>query len=129
MDTRILLFSATKKDFRIDTFCAGGPGGQNQNKRETGVRIVHIPTGISAESRETRSQWDNKRRAFRRLAQLLVRHVTQQHVKLETSKETIRTYHFPDQRVKDHASGFVQRPAEVLDDPSAMIAARRSAVK
>jgi len=61
------LLTITKKDFRIDTFRAGGKGGQNQNKRDTGVRITHKATGISAESRSERSQAQNKKIAFRRL--------------------------------------------------------------
>ncbi len=60
-------FILTKKDFRIDTFRSGGKGGQNQNKRDTGVRITHIESGISAESREERSQEQNKKKAFTKL--------------------------------------------------------------
>jgi protein subunit release factor A len=63
------VFTLTKKHFRIDTFRAGGKGGQNQNKRDTGVRITHIETGMSSECREERSQEQNKRKAFRRLAE------------------------------------------------------------
>lgn len=59
-----LLFSVTKKDFRIDTFRAGGPGGQNQNKRDTGVRFTHLASGAVGESREFRTQEANKRSAF-----------------------------------------------------------------
>ncbi len=49
------LLTLTKKDFRVDTFRSGGKGGQNQNKRDTGVRITHIKSGISAEGRSERS--------------------------------------------------------------------------
>lgn len=56
-----------KKDFKIDTFRAGGPGGQHQNKRDSGVRITHKESGVSAESREERSQRQNRIKAFRRL--------------------------------------------------------------
>jgi protein subunit release factor B len=62
-----LAFSITKKDFRFDYFRAGGPGGQNQNKRDTACRITHIESGISAESREYRTQLENKQAAFRKL--------------------------------------------------------------
>jgi protein subunit release factor A len=62
-----LLFSVTKKDLRIDTFRSGGKGGQNQNKRETGVRITHFDSGAVGESREERSQDQNKKKAFKRM--------------------------------------------------------------
>lgn len=64
-----LLFSVTKKDLRIDTFRCGGKGGQNVNKRDTGVRIVHIESGAIGESREQRTQEQNKKVAFRRMAE------------------------------------------------------------
>ena len=64
---RELLFSVTKKDFEIQTFCSGGPGGQHQNKVESGVRIVHKASGAVGESREERSQHANKKIAFDRL--------------------------------------------------------------
>ncbi|HUW65878.1 MAG TPA: peptide chain release factor-like protein [Spirochaetia bacterium] len=64
-----LLFSLRAKDFRVDTFRSGGPGGQNQNKRETGVRITHLASGAVGEARDERSQGQNKRIAFRRLVE------------------------------------------------------------
>ncbi len=64
---RELLFSVTKKDFEIQTFRAGGKGGQNQNKRDTGVRLIHRESGARAESREFRTQLENKKSAFRKL--------------------------------------------------------------
>lgn len=57
------------KDCRIDTFRSGGPGGQNQNKRDTGVRIHHDPSGAVGESREMRTQELNKRKAFVKMAE------------------------------------------------------------
>ena len=64
-----LLFSLTKNDFRIDTFRAGGKGGQKQNKTSSGVRITHIASGAVGESREERSQLQNKKIAFNRMAE------------------------------------------------------------
>ena len=64
-----LLFSITKKDFDVQTFNTGGPGGQNQNKREMGVRIVHRESGAVGESREERSQHQNKKIALKRLTE------------------------------------------------------------
>src|ERR1051326_3876831 len=63
-----------RDDVRVDTFRAGGKGGQNQNKVESGVRITDLVTGISAEAREERSQLQNKRKAFHRLMQKLILH-------------------------------------------------------
>lgn len=63
------LFTLNKKDFIVDTFRSGGPGGQAQNKLETGVRIKHPASGAIGESREERSQHANKKIAFRRLAE------------------------------------------------------------
>ncbi len=51
-------------DLRRDTFRSGGPGGQHQNKTESGVRYTHIPTGVSAESRSERSQLKNDENAL-----------------------------------------------------------------
>lgn len=67
--TKKLAFSVTLKDCRVDEFRSGGPGGQNQNKRNTGIRIAHPPSGAVGESREERSQLQNKRTAFRRMAE------------------------------------------------------------
>ena len=65
---RELVLSVTLKDCRVDEFRSGGPGGQNQNKRNTGIRIVHEPSGAVGESREERSQLQNKKTAFKRMA-------------------------------------------------------------
>ena len=67
--SRELLFSLTKKDFVIETFRSGGPGGQNQNKRNTGVRIRHPESGAVAESRVHRTQEQNKKAAFEKLVE------------------------------------------------------------
>ncbi len=65
---KTLVFSVTAKDFEIESFRAGGKGGQKQNKTSSGVRIRHPASGCVAESREERSQHQNKQIAFRRLA-------------------------------------------------------------
>ena len=59
--------SVSIKDCRVDTFRAGGPGGQRQNKVSSGVRIVHEPSGAVGQSRDERSQLQNKKLAFRRM--------------------------------------------------------------
>lgn len=62
------ILSVTLDDCDVQTFRAGGNGGQNQNKRETGVRIIHRASGARGEARDERSQLQNKRLAFRRMA-------------------------------------------------------------
>ncbi len=52
---------------RVETFRAGGPGGQHQNRTESAVRLVHLPTGIRVVAREERSQHRNRARALERL--------------------------------------------------------------
>jgi peptide chain release factor 2 len=56
---------------RVDTFRAGGKGGQHQNTTESGVRLVHRPTGVRTESRTERSQHRNRQRALARLREKL----------------------------------------------------------
>ena len=58
---------------RVDTFGAGGPGGQHQNKTESGVRLTHHPSGVVVTCREKRSQHRNKALALKRLREELVR--------------------------------------------------------
>jgi protein subunit release factor B len=66
---RELAFSVTLADCDVQTFRSGGKGGQNQNKRDTGVRIIHRASGARGEARDERSQLQNKRLAFRRMAE------------------------------------------------------------
>lgn len=68
MGDRTLLFSVTRDDLELQTFRAGGKGGQNQNKTSSGVRLIHRASGARGESREERSFEQNRRRAFVRLA-------------------------------------------------------------
>lgn len=67
--SRELVTSVTLADCEVQTFRSGGKGGQNQNKRDTGVRVIHHPSGARGESREERSQLQNKKAAFRRMAE------------------------------------------------------------
>ncbi len=65
---RTPLLHLTRDDFEIQSFRSGGPGGQHQNKTETGIRIIHHPSGAIGECRSTRSQLQNKQLAFQRLS-------------------------------------------------------------
>ncbi len=52
---------------RVETFTSGGKGGQHQNRRDTGVRLVHLPTGIVVTRRRERSQYLNRKAALAEL--------------------------------------------------------------
>lgn len=69
MSEKTLLFSLTKDDFEMQTFCCGGKGGQKQNSTNSGVRLIHHASGARGECREERHQYANKERAFRRLVE------------------------------------------------------------
>lgn len=65
--TREHVLSVTLNDCEVQTFRAGGPGGQKQNKTSSAVRIIHRASGARGESREERSQILNKRIAWKRM--------------------------------------------------------------
>lgn len=67
-----LAFSVTLDDCEVQTFRSGGKGGQHQNKTESGVRIIHRESGARGESRDHRSQYQNKREAFKRMVETQV---------------------------------------------------------
>lgn len=67
--TRRRILSVTMADCDLQTFTSGGPGGQHQNRSQTGIRIIHRASGARGECREERSQLANKRRAFKRMTE------------------------------------------------------------
>lgn len=66
---RVPVFSVTIADCKVDTFRGSGPGGQNRNKRDTAVRVTHPPSGAVGTATEHKSQLQNKKAAFRRMAE------------------------------------------------------------
>jgi len=62
-----------KKQVVIETYRSSGPGGQRKNKTETSVRLTHLPSGITAIATEHRSQAQNRKLAFERLRERLLR--------------------------------------------------------
>ncbi|MFA6094387.1 MAG: PCRF domain-containing protein [Candidatus Paceibacterota bacterium] len=102
------------KDLKVEFSRSGGPGGQNVNKRETAVRIVHIPTNLSAHATSERSQAQNKDKALAILKGKIYKRLEEERVAKEKgsfiSKTTdiewgsqIRSYVFhPYKMVKDH---------------------------
>jgi len=102
-----------KDDLKTDTFRASGAGGQHVNKTESGVRFTHIPTGIAAESTDSRSQHKNRDIALQRLY-AKVKEVQREKVYQEQKSQRqslvgsgdrsdkIRTYNYPQNRMTDH---------------------------
>ena len=62
-----------KKQVYIETYRSGGPGGQRKNKVETAVRLTHLPSGITVVATEHRSQAENRKLAFERLRERLIK--------------------------------------------------------
>jgi peptide chain release factor 2 len=115
------------EDLKRDTFRSGGPGGQHQNKTESGVRYTHLPTGIAAESRSERSQHKNDAMALQLLKAKLYR-IEEQKRRAEVEKAydekgevsmgyQIRTYTMqPYTLVKDARTGHeTSQVHKVLD--------------
>jgi peptide chain release factor 1 len=101
------------EELKIDVYRASGPGGQNVNKRETAIRIIHLPTGLMVTSQTERNQLENKENALSILAaRLLEKNSQQAQMKMSGERniqigsaeraEKIRTYNFPQDRITDH---------------------------
>jgi peptide chain release factor 1 len=106
-------FRIRPEDIKVDFFCSSGPGGQYVNKRQSAVRITHLPTGLVVASQTERNQLSNRENAMA----ILEYRVQEQKRAAEEAKyggernsqiggakrsEKIRTYNTPQDRITDH---------------------------
>ncbi len=105
------------EDYRVDRFCASGPGGQHVNKTSSAIRLTHFETGIVVSCQDEKSQHKNLAKALRvlksRIYEQKQSEEQQKRAEDRLSKsgsgdrsERIRTYNFPENRVTDHRIGL-----------------------
>ncbi len=106
-----------ESDIRVDIFCASGHGGQSVNTTYSAIRLVHLPTGITVQCQDEKSQLKNKAKAMAELRSRIYNIEYQKYMDEIASKRKtmvssgdrsakIRTYNFPQERVTDHRINY-----------------------
>ena len=122
-----------ENDLRIDVFRSSGPGGQSVNTTDSAVRIVHIPTGVTVQCQDEKSQHKNKAKALKILR---ARIYDAEYQKREAERsaarkgqvgsgdrsERIRTYNFPQGRVTDHRINMTSYNLDAVIEGSGLAA-------
>lgn len=121
----------TEDQFRFEWFSGTGKGGQHRNKHQNCCRCIHEPTGIQANGTNSRSREDNKKAAYNTCLARVYAHFHEDTERYQAGHERIRTYHEPDNRVTDHASGLQKSYNDVIikGNIDEMIEARAKAVR
>jgi peptide chain release factor 1 len=123
-----------ESDIRVDIFCASGHGGQSVNTTYSAIRLVHLPTGISVQCQDEKSQLKNKAKAMIELRSRIYNMEYQKYMDEIASKRKtmvstgdrsakIRTYNYPQGRVTDHRINYTiyNLPAFVGGDIQGLI--------
>lgn len=118
-------------DLRIDVFRSSGPGGQSVNTTDSAVRIVHIPTGVTVQCQDEKSQHKNKAKALKILrSRIYEAEYQKREAERSASRkgqigsgdrsERIRTYNFPQGRVTDHRINKTEYNIDLVMDGSGL---------
>lgn len=118
-------FEINPQDLKIDTYRAGGAGGQHVNKTDSAVRITHIPTGVVVACQDERSQHKNKAKAMKLLqSRLLTSEKEKQETEISQKRkelvgsgmrsEKVRTYNFPQNRITDHQANITLNKLDIV---------------
>ncbi|KKQ33389.1 MAG: Peptide chain release factor 1 [candidate division TM6 bacterium GW2011_GWF2_37_49] len=114
-------------DLRIDTYRAGGAGGQHVNKTDSAVRLTHIPTGLVVCCQDERSQIKNRAKAMKVMQARLFEQERERREAVEREQrraqvgtgeraEKIRTYNFPQNRITDHRTEVTLKKLDLVMD-------------